>query len=66
MIQHQEIEVTPEVRYEVQPEKILDRQEKKLYNKTIPLVKVQWKNHLPEEATWELEREMKRKYPTMF
>ena len=46
----------PEVKYEVQPEKILDRPEKKLHDKTIPLVKVQWKNHLPEEATWELER----------
>ena len=66
VIQHQEIEVTPEVRYEVQPEKILDRQEKKLRNKTIPLVKVQWKNHVPEEATWELETEMKSKYPIMF
>ena len=66
VIQHQEIEIMPEVKYEAQPERILDRQEKKLRNKTIPLVKVQWKNHLPEEATWELEREMKSKYPTMF
>ena len=66
VIQHQEIEITPEVKYEAQPERILDRQEKKLRNKTIPLVKVQWKNLTPEEATWELEREMKSKYPTMF
>ena len=51
VLQYQEIEVTPEVKYEVQPEKILDRQEKELRNKKIPLVKVQWKNHSPEEAT---------------
>ena len=28
VLRHQEIEVTPEVKYKVQPEKILDRQEK--------------------------------------
>ena len=50
----------PAAKYEVQPEKILDRQEKELRNKKIPLVKVQLKNHSPKEATWELENKKKK------
>nr|GEX38338.1 hypothetical protein [Tanacetum cinerariifolium] len=34
-----------------EPEKILDRQERVLRNKTIPFVKIIWKNHLEREAT---------------
>ena len=60
---YQEFEITPEVQYEVQPLRILDHREKVLRNKTIPLVKVMWKNHIAEEATWELESEMQKKYP---
>ena len=40
LLRHQEIEVTLEVKYKAQLEKILDHQEKKLCNKKIPLVKV--------------------------
>ena len=54
------------MKYEVHPEKILDRQEKKLHKKKITMAKKQWKNHSPEEATWELEKEMKRKFQTLF
>ena len=66
VLRHQEMEVTLELKYEVHPEMILDRQEKELCNKKIPLVKLQWENHSPEEATWELEKEMKSKYLTLF
>ena len=34
-------------------------------NKQNPLVKVLWKYHGMEEATWELEDEMQRKYPDL-
>ena len=46
--------------------KILDRQDKMLRNKIIPLVKVLWKNHKIEEATWEREDDMKARYPKLF
>ena len=52
--------------YEEQPVEILDRKEKELRNKKIPLVKVLWRNHEVEEATWEREEEMKTKYPQLF
>ena len=66
VLPHQEFEITPEVQYEVQPLRILDCREKVLRNKTIPLVKVMLNNHSVEEATWELEREMQKKYPALF
>ncbi|GJU02520.1 retrotransposon protein, putative, ty3-gypsy subclass [Tanacetum coccineum] len=38
-----------------EPEAILDRQKRVMRKKTIPLVKVLWKNHPEREATWENE-----------
>ncbi len=52
--------------YQEQPIQILDHREQVLRSKTIPLVKVLWRNHLHEEATWETEKEMKDKYPQLF
>ena len=45
---------------------ILDRREQVLRNKTILLVKVLWRSHTVEEATWEHEEQMKRHYPHLF
>lgn len=45
---------------------ILDRYERKLRGKLIPLVKVQWKNMGVEETTWEIERHMRELNPYLF
>ena len=45
---------------------ILDRKEQKLRRKTIPLVRVQWKEGAPGESTWELEDAMRKKHPELF
>ena len=37
-----------------------------LRSKEIPLVKVLWKNHEREAATWELEAQMSHQYPQLF
>ena len=50
-----EIKLRDDLSYEEQPVQILGREEKELRNKTISLVKVLWRNHLVEEATWERE-----------
>nr|GFB26504.1 putative reverse transcriptase domain-containing protein [Tanacetum cinerariifolium] len=42
-----------------EPEKILDRQERVMRNKTFPFVKILWKNHPEREATWETEESMR-------
>nr|GEY91966.1 reverse transcriptase [Tanacetum cinerariifolium]GEY91967.1 reverse transcriptase [Tanacetum cinerariifolium] len=49
-----------------EPEKILDRQEQVMRNKTIPLIKILWKNHPEREATWETEGSMRASYPRIF
>ncbi|XP_070005280.1 uncharacterized protein [Nicotiana sylvestris] len=60
------IEVNEELSYEEILVAILDRQVRKLRNKEIASVKVLWRNQQVEEATWEAEEEMKRKYPHLF
>ena len=55
VIEAPEIELRDDLSYEGQPVQILGREEKELRNKTISLVKVLWRNHLVEEATWERE-----------
>ena len=60
------IEVREDLTYQEQPVQILDRKDKTLRNKVIPLVKVLWRNHKVEEATWEREDEMRAKYPRLF
>ena len=48
------------------PVQILDKKDQVLRNKTIPLVKVLWRSHSIEEATWEREDEIKEEYPHLF
>ncbi|GJS32976.1 retrotransposon protein, putative, ty3-gypsy subclass [Tanacetum coccineum] len=49
--------------YTEEPESILDRQDRVMRNKTIPFVKILWKNHPEREATWETEESMRASYP---
>ena len=50
-----EIELRDDLSYKEQPVQIMGREEKELCNKTISLVKIMWRNHIVEEATWERE-----------
>ncbi|XP_019236001.1 PREDICTED: uncharacterized protein LOC109216316 [Nicotiana attenuata] len=60
------IEVNEELAYDEIPVAFLDRQVRKLRNKEIASVKVLWRNQQVEEATWEAEEVMKKKYPYLF
>ncbi|XP_057786926.1 uncharacterized protein LOC131004295 [Salvia miltiorrhiza] len=66
VVHQEEIEVEADMNYEERPEMILDRKIQKLRNKSISLVKVQWRHHGREEATWELANKMREKYPELF
>ena len=66
VLTEQLVEIQENLTYEEEPVQILDRQEQVLRNKTIPLVKVLWRSHTVEEATWEHEEQMKRHYPHLF
>ncbi|KAK4733865.1 hypothetical protein R3W88_008126 [Solanum pinnatisectum] len=52
--------------YEEVSVEILDRQVRKLRNKEVASVKVLWRNHLVESATWEAEADMMSRYPQLF
>nr|GEY77731.1 putative reverse transcriptase domain-containing protein [Tanacetum cinerariifolium] len=58
--------IREDLSYDEEPEAILDCQERVMRKKTIPLVKVLWKNHLEREATWENEEMMRTDYPHFF
>ncbi len=65
------VEVAPlqlreDLTYPEQPVRVVDRREQVLRRRTIPYVKIQWSHHSEREATWELEDEMKEKYPDLF
>ena len=47
------IEVRLDLTYEEEPVEILVREVQELRKKRIPLIKVLWRNHKIEEATWE-------------
>ena len=56
------LDVDPKLTYEERPVKILDRKDKLLRNKVVPLVKVLWLNQAAEEAIWETETDMWERY----
>ncbi|KAG0487756.1 hypothetical protein HPP92_009851 [Vanilla planifolia] len=60
------IEIQPDLTYQEKPILILDRKEKVLRNKAIPMVRVLWQNHTDIEATWEIETDIKAQYPDLF
>ena len=66
VLQEQPINLTRDLTYEEEPVQILERKEQMLRKKTIPLVKVLWKSHQVEEATWESEEQMMQQYPYHF
>ncbi|XP_016717801.1 uncharacterized protein [Gossypium hirsutum] len=62
----EEIEIRPNVTFEEEPIQILDREVKVLRRKSIPLVKVLWRNHSSEVATSEPEEAIRQQYPHLF
>jgi len=66
IIEPEPIQLQEDPSYEEQPIQFLDRREKHLRRKTVPLVKILWANHETSEATWEPEQEMRDKYPHLF
>ena len=66
MLDHSELEIGPSLAVTEQPVEILDRREKRLRNKVIPLVRVAWSRHPPSESTWERKSDMRKRYPYLF
>ena len=66
VLSYENLELDEDLSYEEKPVQILDRKEKVLRTKTIALVKVLWRNSKSEEATWELESDMRDRFPELF
>ncbi|KAL4282270.1 hypothetical protein GQ457_03G027210 [Hibiscus cannabinus] len=66
ILEPEEVELYPNLTYQEEPVQILAREVKRLRNKAVPLVKVLWRSHNTEEATWEPENTMKEQYPHLF
>ena len=66
ILKDSEVEVSENLTYVEEPVAIVDYKIKQLRKRVIPMVKVIWKNHNVEEATWETEEKMRRNYPHLF
>ena len=66
VVSSETIELRSDLTYEEEPVEILAQEVKELRNKRIPLVKVLWRNHKTEEATWESEEVMRQQCPQLF
>ena len=66
VLTEQPVQLKENLTYEEIPVQIVDRKDQVLRSKGIPLVKVLWKNHEREAATWEPEVQMCRQYPQLF
>ena len=60
VLREQPMQLKENLAYEETHVQIVDRKEHVLRSKVIPLVKVLWKNHEREAATWEPEVQMRR------
>nr|GEY42871.1 hypothetical protein [Tanacetum cinerariifolium] len=56
-------QIRKDLSYVEEPEAILDCQDRVMRNKTIPFVKILWRNHPERKATWETEESIRTSYP---
>ncbi|KAJ9542418.1 hypothetical protein OSB04_028924 [Centaurea solstitialis] len=61
-----DIQVDESLNYVERPIAILERKVKKLHNKEIGIVKVQWQHRRGSEWTWEPEAKMRERCPELF
>jgi hypothetical protein len=66
VINYEPLHLQGDLAYEELSVKLLDRKVQELRSKRIPLVRVLWRNHEIEEALWELEDDIHKKYPSLF
>ncbi|XP_070017521.1 uncharacterized protein [Nicotiana sylvestris] len=60
------VQLDGDLTYDAEPVAILERHVRKMRSKDIASVKVQWRGRPMEEAIWETEGEMRRRYPHLF
>ncbi|KAK6149378.1 hypothetical protein DH2020_016903 [Rehmannia glutinosa] len=67
IITHDTPSLMENLSYTERPIRIIDQQIHQLRKRKIPMVKVVWQNHnRDEDATWEMEEDMRNQYPELF
>ncbi|XP_057251739.1 uncharacterized protein LOC130591822 [Beta vulgaris subsp. vulgaris] len=66
VLQPETVQIDKNLSYEERPIKIFDIKVRATRNKDVKIVKVLWSNQKFEEAIWEAEAEMRKKYPELF
>ena len=66
IVEYEPLEIQEGLTYIEEPVKIVDKKDQVLRTKMIPIVKVLWHNHGVEEALWEVEHNMRNRYPHLF
>lgn len=66
IIDYELIKVQPNLTFEERPIQILNHKVQQFRIKSIPLIKLLWQHHSTEEAIWELENTMRKKYLHLF
>ncbi|KAJ9558344.1 hypothetical protein OSB04_012958 [Centaurea solstitialis] len=61
-----DIQIDESLNYVERPVAVLDRKVRRLRNKEVGIVKVQWQHRKGSEWTWEPEAEMREHYPELF
>jgi hypothetical protein len=60
------VTIEQDLTFEAQPVRILEEADRVMRHRTLKFVKVLWTNQTEREATWELESNMREKYPELF
>ena len=66
IVEYKPLEIQEGLTYVEEPVKIVDKKDQVLRTKTIPIVKVLWRNHGVEEASWEAKHDMRSHYLHLF
>ena len=66
VLSYENLQLDQDLSYEEKLVQVLHRKDKVLRTKMVPLVKVLWRNSKSEEAMWELESDMRSRYPELF
>ena len=66
VLKDSEVILAENLSYAEEPVTIVDHKIKQLRQREIPMVKIVWKHHGVEEATWATEEKMRRDYPHLF
>ena len=62
IVEYEPLEIQEGLTYVKELVKIVDKKEQVLRTKTIPIVKILWRNHGVEEASWEAKHNMQSRY----